>query len=311
MLNSTANASRHCCNPSPTETAPVETNRPMDRPISSLYDLHSHSKASDGRLSPGELVLRAATHGVKYLALTDHDTVDGIRAARRTATEAGIHLIPGVEISVSWNKKCFHIIGLGIDPDNETLVAGLSGLQRMRLERARRMADSLEKHNIHGALKSVEEMAGNGMLTRTHFARFLVDRGYATSVAEVFNRYLVRGKPGYVTTQWADLEDALNWIQAAGGVAILAHPLRYQLTASWLRRFLTAFQSAGGIGIEVVCGNNTPQQTATCADYARRYRLLGSMGSDFHDPDFPWIDLGRLPPLPTGITPVWERLEIH
>ncbi len=283
----------------------------MDRPLSHPYDLHCHSTASDGSLSPCELVRRAASNGVRYLALTDHDTMAGIEAASRAAVHAGIRLIPGVEISVSWNKKCFHIIGLDVDPHNHTLLTGLADLQRLRMERAECIANSLEKHNIHGALEAVREMAGDGMITRTHFARFLVARDYATSVAGVFDRYLVRGKPGYVATQWAELEDALDWIQAAGGMAILAHPLRYQLTASWLRRFLTAFQSAGGTGIEIVSGNSTPQQIATCADYARRYGLLGSVGSDFHDPAFTWVDLGRLSPLPAGVTPVWSRLEMH
>ncbi len=281
----------------------------MDRPTSSQYDFHSHSTASDGTLSPSDLIRRAACNGVRCLALTDHDTIDGIHAATLAAENAGIELIPGVEISVSWNKKCFHIIGLGLDPHNPVLREGLAGLQRLRLERAERMAGNLEKHGITGVLEAVREMAGEGMITRTHFARFLVARDLAPSVAGVFDRFLVRGKPGYVATQWADLTDALAWIQAAGGLAILAHPLRYRLTASWLRRFLTAFQAAGGLGMEVVCGNGTPQQIATCTDYARRYRLLGSVGSDFHDPAFPWIDLGRLPPLPAGVTPVWTRLE--
>jgi len=182
-------------------------------------------------------------------------------------------------------------------------------LQKVRHERAEKMADDLERHGIQGSLEAVEEMSGEGMITRTHFARFLVSREYASSVGEVFVRFLVRGKPGYVATQWAELEAALEWIKEAGGLAIVAHPLRYRLTASWLRRFLSAFQSAGGVGIEVVCGNSTPDQIATCADYARRYRLLGSVGSDFHDPAFTWVDLGRLAPLPPGITPVWTQLE--
>ncbi len=281
----------------------------MSDPVSSRYDLHAHSTASDGRLDPGDLVRRAACNRVEYLALTDHDTVGGIQAARDAARRSGIRLVAGVEISVTWNKKCFHILGLGIDPANDTLLSGLAELQRIRRERARQISDKLEKHGIHGALTAARKMAGAGMITRTHFARFLVAEGHAPSVSEVFDRFLVRGKPGHVDTRWAGLEEALSWIREAGGLAVLAHPLRYRLTASWLRRFLTAFQSADGTGIEIVCGNSTPQQIATCADYARRYRLLGSVGSDFHDPDFPWIDLGRLPPLPAGVTPVWERLE--
>ncbi|HEB77363.1 MAG TPA: PHP domain-containing protein [Methylothermaceae bacterium] len=276
--------------------------------MTSSYDLHCHSTASDGALTPADLVRRAAAHGVRHLALTDHDTVSGIAEARQTAKHLNLNLIPGVEISVTWENKCFHILGLGIDPQCDLLQRGLKGLQRLRAQRAEQMAASLEKHGITGSLEAVRKMAGSGMITRTHFARFLVARHYAPSVAEVFDRYLVRGKPGYVATRWADLDQAAAWIREAGGVAVLAHPMRYQLTASWLRRFLTAFRSAGGAGIEVVSGNSNANQIATCADYARRYRLLGSVGSDFHDPAFPWIELGQLAPLPPGVTPVWQVL---
>ena len=276
--------------------------------MTSSYDLHCHSTASDGALTPADLVRRAAAHGVRHLALTDHDTVSGIAEARQTAKHLNLDLIPGVEISVTWENKCFHILGLGIDPQCDLLQRGLKGLQRLRAQRAEQMAASLEKHGITGSLEAVRKMAGSGMITRTHFARFLVARNYAPSVAEVFDRYLVRGKPGYVATRWADLDQAVAWIREAGGVAVLAHPMRYQLTASWLRRFLTAFRSAGGAGIEVVSGNSNASQIATCADYARRYRLLGSVGSDFHDPAFPWIELGQLAPLPPGVTPVWQVL---
>ena len=278
--------------------------------MTSAFDLHCHSTASDGALPPAQVVARAAANGVRHLALTDHDTVAGIATARRAAETYGIHLIAGVEISVTWEKKCFHILGLRIDPGNPTLQAGLAGLQRIRHERAVAMAESLARHGIEGSLAAVAGIAGDGMITRTPFARFLVARGYAPSVADVFDRYLVRGKPGYVATRWAELEAALEWIAAAGGIAVLAHPLRYQLTASWLRRFLSAFQSAGGVGIEVVNGNSTPNQIAACADYARRYRLAGSVGSDFHDPAFPWIDLGRLAPLPPGVAPVWNAYHL-
>lgn len=278
--------------------------------MTSAFDLHCHSSASDGALSPAQVVSRAVRGGVRHLALTDHDSVAGIECARRAAEALGVRLIAGVEISVTWEKRCFHILGLGIDPVNETLCRGLAGLQRIRRERAAAMAENLARHGIEGSLAAVEEMAGEGMITRTHFARFLVARDYAASVAEVFERYLVRGKPGYVATRWAGLEEALEWIRAAGGVAVLAHPLRYQLTASWLRRFLSAFRSAGGVGIEVVNGNSAPNQIATCADYARRYRLAGSVGSDFHDPAFPWIDLGRLAPLPPGVEPVWDAFNL-
>ncbi|MCX8048864.1 MAG: PHP domain-containing protein [Methylohalobius sp.] len=273
------------------------------------YDLHCHSTASDGVLAPSEVVRRAAALGVKHLALTDHDTIAGVPQAMACASELGIELICGVEISVTWEDQCFHILGLNIDPTCELLGAGLAQLQRVRQERAEKIADQLEKHGLHGALAQVLAMAGQGMVTRTHFARWIADRGYAPSVSEAFERFLGRGKPGYVATRWAGLEEALSWIVAAGGLAVLAHPLRYTLTARHLRRFLTAFQSLGGVGMEVVCGSSTPAQIETLADYARRFRLLGSVGSDFHDPACTWIELGRLAPLPAGVTPVWQALQ--
>ncbi len=270
------------------------------------YDLHSHSTASDGALSPTELVRLAVEAGVRHLALTDHDSVAGIQEAAEAAQDHPIQLIPGVEISVTWEKRCFHVLGLNIDPNSESLTKGLRRLQQLRRERAERMDVHLKKHGISGALEAVQSMAGEGMITRTHFGRFLIAQGYAKDMPDVFDKFLVRGKPGYVATQWADLEEALEWIQQASGIAVLAHPLRYKLTGAWLRRFLTAFRSSGGLGIEVVCGNSTPVQIEACADYARRYRLMGSVGSDFHDPAFPWIELGKLHPLPQGVTPVWE-----
>ena len=274
--------------------------------MTSSYDLHCHSTFSDGALAPEAVVRRAAALGVRHLALTDHDTVDGIAKARAHAREVGIELIPGVEISVTWEKQCLHVLGLALDVECKPLRAGLAKLQQLRIERATKIAAQLEKHGVPATLEAVQTLAGEGMITRTHFARVLVARGYAASVGEVFERFLARGKPGYVTTEWAKLEEALSWIRAAGGVAVLAHPLRYSDSSSKLRRFISAFQSLGGAGIEVVCGNTTPAQVDLLADYARRYRLLGSVGSDFHAPDCTWIELGRLAPLPPGIVPVWE-----
>ncbi len=274
--------------------------------MSSAYDFHCHSTASDGALSPAGVVRRAASLGVRQLALTDHDTLAGIAEAEASACEVGITLIPGVEISVTWEGKCLHVLGLNVNPKCELLWAGLAQLQQVRLERARQIAAQLEKHRILGVWEAVQAMAGDGMITRTHFARLLVMRGHAASVSEVFEHFLVRGKPGYVATQWAELQEALAWIRAANGVAVLAHPLRYLLTASQLRRLLSAFQSLGGQGIEVVCGTSTSESIETLADYARRYRLLGSVGSDFHDPNSAWAELGKLAPLPSGIVPVWE-----
>lgn len=273
--------------------------------MSSIYDLHSHSTASDGALSPSELVQKASEAGVKVLALTDHDTLAGLAEARRAARQCGLTLIDGVELSVTWQDQCFHIVGLNVNAHHEPLRQGIEHLQTIRVERAREMARCLAKRNIPGAYEAVVKMAGGGMITRTHFARYLVGQGYAKDVRSVFERFLVKGKPGYVPTQWAELEAAIGWIESAGGVAVLAHPLRYKLTGNKMRRLLAAFREAGGRGIEIVWGNSSAQDIQTCAAYARQFELAGSVGSDFHSPENSWLRLGRLAPLPSAIKPVW------
>lgn len=276
--------------------------------MTETYDLHCHSTASDGALSPTELVQRAYQCGVTSLALTDHDTVAGQSEAQTAATAAGIKLIPGIELSTSWQNKCFHIVGLGIDPDYPPLRDAIRNLQIMRTERAEKIADKLEKKNIPGALEAVKKAAGEGMITRTHFADFLLSQFHVSTQQEAFDRYLGAGKAAYVATTWFDMELAVNWITQSGGIAILAHPLRYKLTASWMRRTLTAFKEAGGLGIEVVTGRYNNDEIKLAAGYARRFDLAGSVGSDFHSPANQWVELGRLAPLPEGIKPVWELL---
>jgi hypothetical protein len=276
--------------------------------MTEIYDLHCHSTASDGTLSPTELVQRAHQCGVTSLALTDHDTVAGLNEARAAATAAGIKLIPGIELSTSWQNKCFHIIGLGIDPEYPPLREATHNLQIMRIERAEKIADKLEKKRIPGALEAVKKAAGEGMITRTHFADFLLSQFHVSTQQEAFDRYLGAGKAAYVSTTWAELDLAVSWITESGGVAVLAHPLRYKLTASWMKRLLAAFKEAGGLGIEVVTGRCNSDEIKLAAGYAKRFELAGSVGSDFHNPANQWVELGRLAPLPEGIKPVWELL---
>ncbi len=271
------------------------------------YDLHSHSTASDGTLTPDALVARAAGAGVDVLALTDHDTLDGLHDAAEAAREAGVTLVPGVEVSVSWRGLTVHILGLGVDPDNQTLAQGLRGLQAFRDWRAEEIGRRLEKRGIADALAGARRHASGRIVSRTHFARYLVETRRAGSVGEVFKRFLVHGKPGYVSGDWATLADAVGWIRGAGGLAVIAHPARYRLTRSKLGRLIDDFKACGGVGMEVVSGSHSLDQTLHMAAVARAKGLLASCGSDFHGPENPWIELGRLRALPDGCTPVWQH----
>ena len=273
------------------------------------YDLHCHSTASDGALSPSALVYRAHQQGVSVLALTDHDTTMGLSQARNCAADLGIHLINGIELSASWQNKCLHIIGLGIDPDYEPLATATAQLRTSRLERAVKIAEKLEKKRITGALVGVQKAAGDGMITRSHFANFLLSQFHVSTQQEAFDRYLGKGKSAYVSTTWAEMALAIQWISQSGGVAVLAHPLRYQLTASWMKRLLAAFKDAGGQGIEVITGRTNPDEIKLLANYASSFGLAGSVGSDFHNPVNPWLELGRLAPLPETVQPVWELFD--
>ncbi|MGZ8225316.1 MAG: PHP domain-containing protein [Methylococcaceae bacterium] len=276
--------------------------------MTEIYDLHCHSTASDGVLSPAELVQRAHLQGVTALALTDHDTTAGLAEANCRAIETGVKLISGIELSTNWQDKCLHIVGLGIDPCYPPLADATRNLQNTRMERAERIAVKLEKKRIPGALEAVKKTAGEGMITRTHFADFLVSQHHVDTQQEAFDRYLAKGKPAYVATPWADLEEAVSWITESGGVAVLAHPLRYKLTANWMKRLLAIFKDIGGQGIEVVTGRCNADEIKLVADYAKRFALAGSVGSDFHNPANQWIELGRLAALPEHIKPVWELL---
>jgi hypothetical protein len=268
-------------------------------------DLHAHSRISDGLLTPRELVRHACAQGVRVLALTDHDDVAGIAEAREEAALWGIHLVSGVEISVTWRGRTVHIVGLRIDEADSTLNAGLAQLRASRLARARRIAEELDRIGIHGSLEAAAAVSGQ-VISRSHFARFLVERGYAADVRSVFRHYLVRGKPGYVEHTWASLEDAVGWIHGAGGLAVIAHPGRYDLTPVEVHELFTEFRDLGGEGIEVVSGSQRPAEQERFARLVREFGFFASRGSDYHGPGHNEVDMGRLPALPEGLPPIWQ-----
>jgi len=269
-------------------------------------DLHCHSNVSDGMLSPAEVVARAASNGVDVLALTDHDDVAGLAAAQTAADAAGMTLIPGVEISVSWGGQTVHIVGLRVDPEHSGLAAGLAEIRAGRIERARRMGDDLAKSGIAGAYEGAWGHAVNKqMVGRTHFARWLVEQGHAPDMRGAFRRFLTRGNPGYVEHEWTSLENAVGWIGAAGGMAVIAHPGRYAFDARRLHLLLDAFRALGGEGIEVITGSHHPSEYGKYADLARAFGLKASRGADFHAPG-EGVDIGRLPALPHYCRPVWQ-----
>ena len=271
----------------------------------SAYDLHSHSTASDGTLAPAELVARAHAAGVPSLALTDHDTTAGLATAKAEAERLGLGLIGGVEVSVTWAGRTVHVVGLHIEPGHPDLEAGLARLRAFRDWRAEEIGRRLEKHGIPGSLDGARRLTRGAIVSRTHFGRFLVECGKARDLKEVFRRYLVRGKPGHVPGEWATLEEAVGWIRATGGQAVLAHPARYRITSARLRVLLRAFRECGGEGVEVVSGSHSRDDCLVMAAEARSAGLLASAGSDYHGPESPWLELGRLPELPPGCTPIW------
>ncbi len=271
------------------------------------YDLHSHSTASDGTLTPAALVAHAAAQGVDVMALTDHDTTAGLDEARDAARQHGIELVPGVEISVTWMRRTIHVVGLGIDPGHGPLQAGLAKLREFRDWRAREIGERLQAAGIDGAWEGACALSGGGLVGRTHFARFLVARGHARNMREVFRRFLVRNRPGHVAGQWATLEQAVGWITGAGGQAVIAHPARYGLTRTRLLTLIGEFRECGGEAIEVVSGSHSPDEVSVMARHARDTGLLGSAGSDYHGPENPWIEMGRIAPLPEGVIPIWRH----
>jgi len=269
-------------------------------------DLHTHSQHSDGRLAVAELIDLAHQAGVDMLALTDHDTTAGIDEAKQLAQAQAIQLIAGVEISVSWRGRTIHILGLGIEPNNPTLQAGLQSLRDKREERAQMINDKLVAAGIEGAMDWVQHRVNGGLISRTHFAEFLVHAGHAKDIRAVFKQYLVSGKTGHVSVHWCDMEQALSWIRDAGGVAVIAHPARYKLTRSKLVSLLEEFIALGGKGLEVVSSSHSEADCRHMAELAQQFQLYASCGSDFHSPDQPWARLGRIAALPAKCTPIWS-----
>ncbi|MBU6322790.1 MAG: PHP domain-containing protein [Burkholderiaceae bacterium] len=277
----------------------------MPMPINA--DLHCHSVVSDGTLSPEELALRAHQNGVHLWSLTDHDVLGGQARAQDAALNLGMEYVSGVEISISWMGQTVHIVGLGFDPSNVTLQDGLRATRDGREERARQMAAQLAQIGIENSYEGALKFAGNPeLIARTHFARYLVEQQVCRDMDEVFRKYLVAGKPGYVSHRWASLDQAVDWITGAGGEAVIAHPGRYRLNAMQMDELYARFKDLGGAGIEVVTGSHSPDQYQTYAKVAKRYGFLASRGSDFHDPQESDIDLGQLPHLPEHLTPIWS-----
>lgn len=281
------------------------------RPVHLLNaDLHSHSTVSDGTLQPEDLAARAHANGVQLWALTDHDAVAGQARAREAALDLGLAYLTGTEVSVSFAGETVHIIGLGFDPANDDLVRGLAATRGGRLQRAREMADSLARAGIPGALDGALAYVDDPeAVSRTHFARFLVERGVCSDAHEVFRRFLTDGKPGHVPHRWATLAEALRWIDAAGGLAVLAHPGRYGFTPTEEWALFDSFQRLGGRAVEVMVGAHNEAERVAYGKLAQEFELLASRGSDFHDPSDSRTDLGALPDLPGRLQPVWLALQ--
>ncbi|CAN0621983.1 RNA/ssDNA 5'-_3' exonuclease [Burkholderia multivorans] len=271
-------------------------------------DLHCHSNVSDGLLSPADVARRAHAGGVTLWSLTDHDEIGGQQAARTEAEALGMRYLNGVEISVTWASRTVHIVGLNIDPADPALVDGLFRTRHGRAARARAIGAQLASLGIPGAYEGALKYVSNpDLVSRTHFARFLVESGRAASISDVFDRYLGDGKPGFVPHRWASLPDAVRWIRGAGGEAVIAHPGRYGYSPLEFDAFFGEFIDLGGRAIEVVTGSHSPDQYREYADVARRFGFEASRGSDFHAPGEGRVELGSLPPLPSDLKPVWER----
>ncbi len=273
-------------------------------------DLHCHSCISDGTLEPEALAARARANGVELWSLTDHDEVSGQPRAIAAAREQGLPYLTGTEISVTFADITVHIVGLGFDAADEALARGLAATRGGRRERAMEMAQGLATVGIQGGFDGALQYVGNPeLISRTHFARWLVETGVCRDTQEVFRKYLVEGRPGYVPHRWASLGNAVRWITEAGGMAVIAHPGRYKFTPTEEYALFTEFKQHGGRGVEVVTGSHTRADFARYADTALEFGLLASRGSDFHSPDESHTDLGGLPELPGKLTPVWEALE--
>lgn len=271
-----------------------------------LADLHCHSLKSDGQLSPTDLVDRAAEMGVTMLALTDHDTVNGIPEAREQAQKHNIELVSGIEFSSVWNGIGIHVVGLGFDEHHPDMKAAIARQESCRLERAKTIAQRLEKQGATGIWEKAEAIANGAQIGRPHFAQALIEMGKVSNMAQAFKRYLGAGKPGDVKTMWPDISEVVGWIRAAGGVAVVAHPDKYKMTRTKLKCMLKAFSEAGGNGLEVVCGGMEASFSRRMAEFCDEFGFMASQGSDFHGPR-PWSELGKFGKMPEGVTPVWSH----
>lgn len=275
-------------------------------------DLHCHSNCSDGMLSPSVLAARAKDNGVDVWAMTDHDEVRGIAEARAAAQTLDLPFVSGVEISVTWSNQTVHIVGLQIDETNSTLVNGLAATRGGREARAREIAAQLEKIGIVDAFEGSLKYVGNpDLISRTHFARYIVELGLAKDLSEVFSKYLSEGKPGFVPHRWTSLQNSVEWIRDAGGIAVIAHPGRYQFSELAFDALFTEFKELGGAAIEVTTGSHTVDQYEQYAKVANRYGFLASRGSDFHGPGESRVDLGALPALPGNVQAIWHDWEVR
>lgn len=273
-------------------------------------DLHCHSSASDGTLSPSEVVFRAHRNGVSTLSLTDHDVTDGLEEAAQAAGTLSMRFIPGVEVSVTWEGNTLHVLGLGISPGCPALVAGLKGIRERRVTRGAHIADELSRVGIEGTLPAALELAAHpSNLSRVHFARVLVARGYARDVKSVFQQFLGEGKPGFVPQEWGSLDRAISWIKGSGGVAVLAHPGRYPFSQEKSGLLVREFKRFGGDGIELTSAGQSKAKSHFFADSCRKHQLCGSLGSDFHSPQESRIDIGRIPVFPDRVTSILSLLE--
>lgn len=273
-----------------------------------IFDLHSHSNHSDGILSPAALMSRAKTRGVAVLALTDHDTIAGLRAAQQAADEIGVRLVNGIEFSSQWGRGGVHILGLGIDPESEPLSLAISAQQHARLDRSVAIAERLSKLGVPGTLAGAKELAGEALVGRPHFAQYLVNIGRARHLQDAFKKYLGAGKPADVKYQWPGAGQVIDWIHSAGGQAVLAHPLKYDLTRTKMCALINDFAALGGDGIEVISGQQAGAATQDLVRIANANSLSASCGSDFHLPDQSWQELGNFGSLPDNCHPVWRRL---
>lgn len=270
-----------------------------------IFDLHSHTTFSDGSLTPLELLSRAIEKGVDVLAITDHDTLDAYREI--PASSAGIKLIAGIELSTQWGTSGIHVLGLNIDLHSDSIIHAAREQSATRLERARRIAENLRKKGIEDTFEGAQKLSVGAYIGRPHFARHLINIGKADCMHTAFKKYLGDGKAGDVKKHWADLAQVIQWIRDANGIAVLAHPLKYKLTRTRLKRLLDSFIEAGGQGMEVISGQQTPQQTSDMAQLCAHKNLLASAGSDFHGPGKPWAELGKFATLPGCVIPVWDR----